>query len=31
MLNYKPAYELEDGIKAYVSEIKRIFKEEVNN
>ena len=28
-LGYKPAYELEDGIKAYVSEIKRIYEEEV--
>ncbi len=28
-LGYKPAYELEDGIKAYVSEIRRIYKEEV--
>jgi len=29
VLGYKPAYELEDGIKAYVSEIKRIYEEEV--
>ena len=28
-LGYAPAYEMEDGIKAYVSEIQRIFKEEV--
>ncbi|MDD2906439.1 MAG: ADP-glyceromanno-heptose 6-epimerase [Sulfurimonas sp.] len=28
-LGYLPAYEMEDGIKAYVSEIKRVFKEEV--
>ena len=28
-LNYQPRYEMEDGIKAYVSEIKRLFKEEV--
>ncbi|MDD2790492.1 MAG: ADP-glyceromanno-heptose 6-epimerase [Sulfurimonas sp.] len=28
-LGYAPAYEMEDGIKAYVSEIKRLFKEEV--
>jgi len=29
MLNYKPAYELEDGIKEYIPEIKRLFEEEV--
>ena len=29
LLGYKPAYEMEDGIKAYVDEIKRIYKEEV--
>ena len=28
-LGYEPKYEMEDGIKAYVSEIKRLFKEEV--
>ena len=28
-LGYKPEYEMEDGIKAYLSEIKRLFKEEV--
>ena len=28
-LGYKPNYELEDGIKAYVTEIRRIFKEEI--
>ncbi|MBU1217797.1 ADP-glyceromanno-heptose 6-epimerase [bacterium] len=28
-LGYKPSYEMEEGIKAYVSEIKRLFKEEV--
>ncbi|MFK5938196.1 MAG: ADP-glyceromanno-heptose 6-epimerase [Sulfurimonas sp.] len=28
-LGYKPAYEMEDGIKAYVGEIKRIYEEEV--
>ncbi|DAB29893.1 MAG TPA: ADP-glyceromanno-heptose 6-epimerase [Sulfurimonas sp. UBA12504] len=28
-LGYLPAYEMEDGIKAYVSEIKKLFKEEV--
>ncbi len=28
-LDYKPNYELEDGIKAYICEIKRMFKEEV--
>ena len=28
-LGYAPAYEMEDGIKAYVGEIKRLFKEEV--
>jgi len=29
VLGYKPAFEMEDGIKAYVSEIKRIYEEEV--
>lgn len=29
-LNYEPQFSLEDGIKDYLSEIKRIFKEEVN-
>jgi ADP-L-glycero-D-manno-heptose 6-epimerase len=28
-LGYEPSYEMEEGIKAYVSEIKRLFKEEV--
>lgn len=28
-LNYKPAYSLEEGIKAYVDEITRVYKEEV--
>ena len=28
-LDYKPSYELEDGIKSYIEEIKRLFKEEV--
>ena len=28
-LEYKPAYEMEDGIKSYVDEIKRVYKEEV--
>lgn len=28
-LGYEPAYEMEDGIKAYVPEIKRIYEEEV--
>lgn len=28
-LGYEPAFEMEDGIKAYVSEIKRIYEEEV--
>ena len=28
-LGYEPAYEMEDGIKAYVSEIKRVYEEEV--
>ena len=28
-LDYKPNYEMEDGIKAYVSEIKRVYEEEV--
>jgi len=28
-LGYKPSYEMEDGIKAYVGEIKRIYEEEV--
>lgn len=30
-LDYTPRFELEDGIKAYIQEIKRIFKEEVEN
>ena len=29
LLGYKPAFEMEDGIKAYVGEIKRIYEEEV--
>ena len=29
VLGYKPRFEMEDGIKAYVHEIKRLFKEEV--
>ncbi len=29
MLGYEPAYEMEDGIKAYVDEIKRVYEEEV--
>ncbi|MFA9374250.1 MAG: ADP-glyceromanno-heptose 6-epimerase [Poseidonibacter sp.] len=29
ILDYKPNFELEDGIKAYIPEIKRMFKEEV--
>ncbi|MBU0720565.1 ADP-glyceromanno-heptose 6-epimerase [bacterium] len=29
LLGYEPAYEMEEGIKAYVSEIKRMFEEEV--
>jgi len=29
MLDYKPAYEMEDAIKAYIPEIKRLFEEEV--
>ena len=29
LLGYKPAYEMEDGIKEYVQEIKRIYEEEV--
>ena len=29
MLNYEPSYEMEDGIKAYVPEIKRIYETEV--
>ena len=29
LLGYRPAYEMEDGIKAYVSEIKRIYDTEV--
>ena len=29
-LGYAPNFELEDGIKAYIEEIKRIYKEEVN-
>ncbi|MCD6173808.1 MAG: ADP-glyceromanno-heptose 6-epimerase [Sulfurimonas sp.] len=28
-LGYKPAFEMEDGIKAYVSDIKRVYEEEV--
>ena len=28
-LGYEPAYEMEDGIKAYISEIKRMYEEEV--
>jgi ADP-L-glycero-D-manno-heptose 6-epimerase len=28
-LNYEPKYEMEDGIKAYIPEIRRLFKEEV--
>jgi len=28
-LNYKPEYEMEDGIKAYIDEIKRLYEEEV--
>ncbi|MDD2888482.1 MAG: ADP-glyceromanno-heptose 6-epimerase [Aliarcobacter sp.] len=28
-LNYQPRYEMEDGIKAYIPEIKRLYKEEV--
>jgi ADP-L-glycero-D-manno-heptose 6-epimerase len=28
-LGYEPAYEMEDGIKAYVSEIKRLYEDEV--
>lgn len=28
-LDYKPKYEMESGIKAYISEIKRLYKEEV--
>ena len=28
-LGYKPSFEMEDGIKAYVGEIKRVYKEEV--
>lgn len=28
-LGYEPAYEMEDGIKAYVSEIKRVYEEEI--
>lgn len=28
-LNYQPKFEMEDGIRAYISEIKRLFKEEV--
>jgi ADP-L-glycero-D-manno-heptose 6-epimerase len=28
-LGYEPAYEMEDGIKAYVNEIKRVYEEEV--
>ena len=29
-LGYKPQYEMEDGIKDYLPEIKRLFKEEIN-
>jgi len=29
-LGYTPSYEMEDGIKAYIDEIKRIYKEEVS-
>lgn len=29
VLGYEPAYEMEDGIKSYVSEIKRMYEEEV--
>ncbi len=29
MLNYSPNYSLEDGIKLYINEIKRIYKEEI--
>jgi len=29
LLGYKPAFEMEEGIKAYVAEIKRIYEEEV--
>jgi ADP-L-glycero-D-manno-heptose 6-epimerase len=29
-LGYEPRYELEDGIQAYIPEIKRLYKEEVN-
>ncbi len=28
-LDYEPKYSLEEGIKAYIPEIKRLFKEEV--
>jgi len=30
LLGYKPTYEMEDGIKAYVAEIKKLYDEEVN-
>lgn len=30
-LDYKPSYEMEDGIKAYISEIVRLYKSEVNS
>jgi len=29
LLDYQPAYEMEDGIRAYISEIKRVYEEEV--
>ena len=29
LLGYQPAYEMEDGIRAYISEIKRVYEEEV--
>ena len=29
LLGYRPAYEMEDGIKAYVAEIRRVYEEEV--
>ena len=29
ILGYEPRFEMEDGIKAYIDEIKRVFKEEV--
>ena len=31
MLGYKPKFELEEGIKAYLPEIKTIYKNEVSN